>query len=167
MSSLWPEFDIDAGTAPVNTVAPVISGTRKVGSVLSTTDGTWTGVPTPTITYQWKRAATLGGGGAYSNISGATSSSYTLVTADFDYDVKCTNTGTNTNGATSADSNIFTTIAGNFTWTAEDFTLQICANDIDGALAVTPAQVSTGTGSPHGAGEQLDWPELQTILLLT
>jgi hypothetical protein len=51
---------------PVNTVAPAVSGTATVGQTLSSTTGTWTGLPTPTFTYQWQRAG--------SNISGATSS---------------------------------------------------------------------------------------------
>ena len=43
------------GSAPVNTVAPVLSGTATNGSTLTTTNGTWTitgGVPTA-VTYQW------------------------------------------------------------------------------------------------------------------
>ena len=43
-------------SAPVNTVAPVISGTTTLGSVLTTTNGTWTNSPT-SYTYQWKRGA--------------------------------------------------------------------------------------------------------------
>ena len=55
---------VAAIVAPANTVLPVISGSTTVGSTLTTTDGTWTGSPTPTYTYQWKRGGT--------NISGAT-----------------------------------------------------------------------------------------------
>ena len=42
-----------AGALPVNTVAPAISGTAKVGETLTATDGTWTGTPTPELTRQW------------------------------------------------------------------------------------------------------------------
>lgn len=42
-----------AGAAPVNTVAPSITGTAKVGETLTATDGTWTGTPTPELTRQW------------------------------------------------------------------------------------------------------------------
>jgi hypothetical protein len=38
---------------PVNTVAPAVTGLTVVGSTLTTTDGTWTGDPTITFTYQW------------------------------------------------------------------------------------------------------------------
>ena len=41
------------GTAPVNTVAPVISGTNTFGSTLTTTNGTFTGTATLIYTYQW------------------------------------------------------------------------------------------------------------------
>lgn len=86
--------------APVNTVAPVISGSLAVGSTLTTTDGTWTGSPTPTFTYQWKRAGT--------NIGGATASTYVTVTADAGQAITCAVTGTNTAGNASAGSNTLT-----------------------------------------------------------
>jgi VCBS repeat-containing protein len=61
---------------PVCSGAPVASGTASVGSTLSVTDGTWSAT-SGTISgyaYQWRR------GGA--NIVGATSNTYTLVSAD-------------------------------------------------------------------------------------
>ena len=72
---------IATATAPVNTVAPVISGTAVVGQTLSSTTGTWTGAPTPTYAYQWKRNG--------SNIASATSSTYTLVQADATFAITC------------------------------------------------------------------------------
>ena len=41
---------------PENTVAPAITGSAQTGHVLTCSTGTWTGEPTPTYTYQWKRA---------------------------------------------------------------------------------------------------------------
>lgn len=38
---------------PVNTVAPVASGSTTAGGTLSVTTGTWTGNPTITYSYQW------------------------------------------------------------------------------------------------------------------
>lgn len=58
---------------PVNTVAPVASGTVVIGNVLSTTDGTWDNVPT-SFTYQWQRDGV--------DIGGATANTYTVVSAD-------------------------------------------------------------------------------------
>ena len=67
--------------APVhNTTAPVVNGTLKDGSTLSVSTGSWTGSPAPSYTYQWQRCEANGTN--YSNISGATSSSYTLTDAD-------------------------------------------------------------------------------------
>ena len=85
-----------ANYTPANTVAPSVTGTAVVGQTLSTTNGTWTNSPT-SYTYQWYRGATL--------ISGATSSTYTLVQADAGQNIKCTVTATNTAGSASADSN--------------------------------------------------------------
>jgi hypothetical protein len=86
-----------SGTAPVNSVAPVISGSDYVTSVLTTSNGTWTNTPI-SFTYQWYRNATL--------ISGATSISYTLVQADADFEVKCKVTAINASGSGVADSNV-------------------------------------------------------------
>jgi len=98
------EFDeFGGGTiTPVNTVAPAVSGTAQVGQTLSTTNGTWSGSPT-SYGYQWQRDNS--GGGVYSNIGGATSSSYTLVSADLGCNVRCVVTATNAAGSTSANSN--------------------------------------------------------------
>lgn len=64
--------------ALVNSVLPVITGSFVVGATVNVSGGTWTvgGVTqTPdSRSYQWKRSGV--------NISGATASSYTLVTAD-------------------------------------------------------------------------------------
>jgi hypothetical protein len=76
-----------SGTAPANTVAPVASGTVRVGESLSCTTGTWTGTPTPTYAYQWRRDG--------ADIGGATSSTYTVVTADMDAEIDCVVTATN------------------------------------------------------------------------
>lgn len=90
-------------TAPVNTVAPVVSGTAQVGQTLSSTTGTWTGTPTPTYTYQWQRNG--------SNIGGATGSSYALVPADDGKNIRCVVTATNAVGSVSANSNATAAVA--------------------------------------------------------
>lgn len=89
--------------APANTVAPVASGSTTLGSVVTTTDGTWTGFPAPTFTYQWQRDVL--GNGVYSNIATATANSYTLTLLDDACNVRCTVTGTNTAGSATANSN--------------------------------------------------------------
>ena len=85
-------------SAPVNTIAPVISGTTTLGSVLTTTDGIWTNSPT-SFAYQWKRGAT--------NI-GTNANTYTLVVADTNENITCVVTGTNAIGSGNASSNLIT-----------------------------------------------------------
>jgi len=88
---------------PVNTIAPVISGTMVVGQTLTTTDGTWTNSPT-SFTYQWYNGITA--------ILGATSSIYILVQADAGTTtaIKCEVTAINLFGSTVVDSNTLTTV---------------------------------------------------------
>lgn len=93
--------DIDGGDAPTNTVAPAITGTAQEGQTLTCSTGTWTG--SPTYTYQWKRNG--------NNITSATNSTYTLVTADVGQSIKCTVTATNVLGSANADSNTVTPTA--------------------------------------------------------
>jgi hypothetical protein len=85
---------------PANTIAPVISGATALGSVLSSTTGTWTGIPTPTFAYQWRRGVT--------NITGATNSTYTLVVGDSAQNITCVVTATNTLGSANSTSNVIT-----------------------------------------------------------
>lgn len=91
------------GVLPVNTVAPVISGSGVVGQTLSCTTGTWTGSLPITYTYQWKRNG--------SNIVGATSSTYVLVSADANTNITCTVTATNAKGFATATSNTIAVIS--------------------------------------------------------
>lgn len=76
---------------PVNTAAPVISGTASVGSTLTATTGTWTSTPTATYAYQWKRG--------FTNI-GTNSSTYVVQAGDAGADISCVVTATNPGGAT-------------------------------------------------------------------
>jgi hypothetical protein len=82
--------------APTNSVAPVISGTAVVGQTLTSTTGTWSGIPTPTYSYQWKRGAT--------NI-GTNANTYILVAADAGQSITCVVTATNAGGSANATSN--------------------------------------------------------------
>lgn len=90
-------------TAPANTVAPALTGTATTGNALTCSTGTWTGVPTPTYSYQWQRAGV--------NIAGATSAAYTLQVADEGNAIRCAVTATNVAGTVSANSNTVTAAA--------------------------------------------------------
>jgi len=72
-----------------------------VGQVLTSTTGTWSGIPTPTYSYQWKRGAT--------NI-GTNASTYTLVTGDAGQSITCVVTATNAGGSANATSNALSII---------------------------------------------------------
>lgn len=87
--------------APTNSVAPVISGTPLVGEILTTTTGTWSGIPTPTYSYQWKRGVT--------NV-GTNATTYTLVAADAGQSITCVVTATNAGGSANATSNALTVV---------------------------------------------------------
>lgn len=66
-----------------------ITGIPRVGQTL--TAGTITPLGA-TVTYQWQRSLTSDG--SYTNVSGATSNSYTLTAGDFNYYFRVTATGT-------------------------------------------------------------------------
>jgi hypothetical protein len=82
----------DDGT-PANTAAPAITGTLRVGEGLNVSNGTWTNSPA-SYAYQWTRDGV--------DISGATSSAYTLVIADEATAIGCDVTATNATGSTTA-----------------------------------------------------------------
>lgn len=79
--------------APINTVAPSISGSTSVGTTLSVNVGTWNGDVT-NYTYRWFRGGTA--------ISGATSSTYVTKAADVGATITAEVTATNNGGSNSA-----------------------------------------------------------------
>jgi hypothetical protein len=90
--SIWVltsnQVDAVNAVAPSNVTSPVISGSTSLGSVLSTTNGTWSGTPaTFSYTYQWKRNG--------SPIVGGTASTYTTVVADSTANITCDVTADN------------------------------------------------------------------------
>jgi hypothetical protein len=87
--------------APVNSVLPVVSGSVVEGQTLSATTGTWSGSPT-SYAYQWEDCSTSGE--ACSNVSGATGSSYKLVSGDVGHTLRVAVTATNAGGSTQASS---------------------------------------------------------------
>lgn len=82
--------------APSNVSIPVITGTALVGETLSCSTGTWTGVPTPTFTYQWQDDGV--------DIDGATSSTYELLVAQDGGEITCEVTATNSEDSATAES---------------------------------------------------------------
>jgi hypothetical protein len=98
-------------TKPILSVSPAITGTTRYGQILTSSTGTWTNNPT-SYSYQWNRSAYSAG--SYTPISGATSSTYTLVGADVGQYLKVTVTAINGAGSTtdtSTASTVITTVA--------------------------------------------------------
>lgn len=84
------------GTAPENKLAPSVSGKALLGSQLTCSPGTWTGTPTPLLTYQWLRDN--------SPIASATARTYLIVEADQGHTLSCQVTAVNSEGVASAES---------------------------------------------------------------
>jgi hypothetical protein len=95
---------------PVNTVAPTAAGTARDGQTLTTTNGSWAGTATISYTRQWKRCDV--NGASCVSISGATGTSYTLVSADVGSTIRATWTATNAVGSSSADTSPTAVVAG-------------------------------------------------------
>jgi hypothetical protein len=93
--TLWSQFYPEY---PLNTVAPSVSGSTTQGQTLTCSTGTWNTNDAflGTYTYQWTRAG--------SNISSATSSTYSTVVADIGNAIACKVTSTNERGATTVTS---------------------------------------------------------------
>ena len=84
-----------SAVAPVNTYAPQIEGQPYVGKTLTSTTGGWQNAPT-SYRYQWLRCDQNGNG--CTPISGATSTTYTLASADINHTFVSLVTATNSGG---------------------------------------------------------------------
>jgi len=103
-------------TAPANVTPPSITGTVAVGSPLAGSVGSWSGVPVPTFAFQWQRCDFQGNG--CTAIAGATTTAYTIQSADVGSTLRVQVVATNVAGkasATSAQSSIVTSAPANTT----------------------------------------------------
>ncbi len=142
--------------APTNSVAPVVSGTTRNGSTLTTTNGSWSGSPT-SYAYQWKRASTSGG--SYSNIpSLATSNTYELTDADVGKYIKVSVIATNNVGPSVAELSAATSqiserpAAVTTTTAAPALSIVIQAP----VTTVAQGQASVATIAPRSTGAERD-----------
>lgn len=101
-ASRWAVSTAAITGAAYNTVAPAITGSAAIGSELTSSAGTWSGSPAPTLTYSWYRclnavttAATTAPAGC-AVIAGASAATYTPTTADAGRFLAAAVTGTNT-----------------------------------------------------------------------
>jgi len=91
----------EGSTAPVITTLPTTTGTEKVWYTLAAIAGNVTGSPTPTRTWQWQRSAN---GTDWANISGADTTTYTLVADDANKYIRVQQTEANVLGSVTASS---------------------------------------------------------------
>jgi hypothetical protein len=120
-------------TALTNSVAPTISGTAVVGQTLTAGNGTWSATP-DSYTYVWRRSTVA--------ISGATSSTYQLVTGDIGATITVTVTAVKAGYVSAAATSSATaTVTGSTQLFADTF------NRADGAVANSWAFVASGTGT--------------------
>jgi hypothetical protein len=108
----------------VNTVAPAVSGTPQPGNTLTTTNGAWTGNPTPTFAQQWQADAV--------DIPGATGLTYAVQPGDVGKSIRSVVTATNSVGSASANSNTVSIV-------------QAPANTVAPAITGTPTAGQTLT----------------------
>lgn len=92
---------VASAAAPSNTSPPTISGTAKVGSTLTASDGSWTNSPT-SFTYQWQRCAS--DGRSCGDLTAGTSKTYTPTTGDVGHALRVVVTAVNADGRTAATS---------------------------------------------------------------
>ncbi len=92
--------------APGANISPTVSGTPEYGQTL-TEHSEWTWDPT-SITYQWQRCE----GSSCTNISGASSQTYTLTGEDLGYKIRVAVTATNAIGSNTSDSSRTTAVHG-------------------------------------------------------
>lgn len=85
--------------APTNSAVPAVSGTMNVGQTLSTTTGTWAhmGGYSPSYAYKWQDSDD--GSTGWADITGATSSTYTIEAGEENKYLRSVVTATNTGGA--------------------------------------------------------------------
>jgi hypothetical protein len=90
---------------PGSTTVPVISNGTRVGDALSTSDGAWSPAAA-SYAYQWQRRVI----GVWTDIAGATSKTYTLVTADAGTVLRSKVVATNADGTGTSSSGASATI---------------------------------------------------------
>ena len=132
---------------PVNVSVPVISGSTLVGGTLTSTTGTWNNSPT-SFAYQWQRGT--------SDIGGATSSTYTAVTADVGSTLRCVVTATNASGsvpAASANTAVVAVVQGQL-WNWGGGAVGVLGQVSNTTSHSSPVQVGSATNWTYSATSQ-------------
>ena len=90
---------ISGFTPPQATAIPAITGTKTVGQTLTSSSGTWPSTSSGYV-YQWQKSSD--NGVTWTNIAGATASTYVLVAADAGYQIRSQVSLTTNAGSSSA-----------------------------------------------------------------
>jgi len=98
-----------AGTPPANVSPPAISGFAVIGRTLSVSTGSWKGDSPIAFSYAWQRCDSSGG--ACTTIVGATSQTYTIVSADVGHTLRADVTASNDAGTGSQLSSATATVS--------------------------------------------------------
>lgn len=131
---------------PVNTTAPIVSGSTVGGKVLTATRGAWYPAGT-SYSFRWQRD----GGSGFTDISGATSSTYTTVPADVGATLRARVTATNAYDSTTVATAAVGPITSGKPVSGVPPAISGTAKR-GGALAVTP-----GTWSPTATSYTFRW----------
>ena len=92
---------------PQNTTRPSVSGTARLAATMSAIPGVWTPAGA-SFAYQWQRSAT----GGYTDIAGATASTYSPAAADLGHTLRVNVTASNPDGSVSAASDATSAVIG-------------------------------------------------------
>lgn len=105
--TLASESEAAASAAPVNTAEPSVSGTLRVGQVLRTTRGSWTGTEPISYDYRWYRCPEQSAGDASNcrRISNAADNTYVLRQGDAGFRIRSQVVARNLDGQAVATSN--------------------------------------------------------------
>ncbi|MCW2959889.1 MAG: hypothetical protein JWM90_276, partial [Thermoleophilia bacterium] len=96
-----------APVVPANGSLPTVTGTKVDGATLTATSGTWTGTPTITHAYQWRRCNSSG---AACVDVGTNATTYLLTAADVASTIRVAVTATNAAGPSLAATSAATTL---------------------------------------------------------
>ena len=95
-------------SAPASIAPPTVSGSLRAGRTLTATSGSWTGTAPIGYTYRWLRCNSAGA--SCGAISGATSTSYSVQSADVGRRLRVRVTAQNSAGSATAQSSATSTI---------------------------------------------------------
>lgn len=143
---------------PVSTSPPTISGTAQADQALTASPGSWSGTQPITYAYSWQRCNASGA--SCSAISGATSPTYGVTSADVGSTLRVAVTATNSAGFATATSNATAVVQSGSTqgglvalWHMDETSGTVMKDSInshDGALHSVQLGLPGSSGTAYG-----------------